>query len=185
MNLFRKNRAPSSRLYGRRHKLATARRRSTLRSSTQAVLGNTRNIAIARPKTKLRAGAHYSRPRPVGKHWQSKPWLVKYDDGREICNLSKSAGLGEYRLRIFLMWVRQDGWCCNCGYRLKLSEATFEHEDGRTKARRDDRIAIFNEDGHFVRHLNGASHPHCNCKRGSRRTEIFHGDNCYIEKEGA
>ncbi|HLW51254.1 MAG TPA: hypothetical protein VKW06_00295 [Candidatus Angelobacter sp.] len=130
-----------------------------------------------------------STPRKRGKHWQRKPAVIVFPDRREICNQSKAAGRGEYRFRLFLMWVRQYEpsldyvRCCNCGLKLHLVDACFEHEHFRTKARRDDRIAIFDEDGRFVKHINGASHAHCNSARGSRRTEIWHGSNCVIEKE--
>jgi len=64
-----------------------------------------------------------------------------------------------------------------------MCEATFEHEDGRGMggARRDDRIVIEDEEGRFVRHQNGASHKSCNSKRGSLRTELWHGNNCFLE----
>jgi hypothetical protein len=119
--------------------------------------------------------------RGPGRKWEGKPAVIVRRDGKEVCNLKTSAGWAEYKWRIVLMWVRQDGICCNCWLELKLSEATFEHEDGRGAGRRDDRIAIFDEEGRFVRHLNGASHEWCNHKRGSRRTQLWHGNNCVIE----
>jgi hypothetical protein len=125
-------------------------------------------------KTKVHGG--------LGKHWEGKPFLIIRRDGKEVCNLKHPEGWAEYKYRILLMWLRQDGICCNCRLELKLSEATFEHEDGRGAGRRDDRIAIFDEEGRFVRHLNGASHSGCNRKRGSRRTELFHGNNCVVEE---
>lgn len=80
------------------------------------------------------------------------------------------------------MLVRQNGVCCDCGEPLSWAEATFEHEDGRGAGKRDDRVAIFDDD-HFVKHINGAAHLICNSQRGSKRTEIYHGNNCVIEKE--
>jgi hypothetical protein len=119
--------------------------------------------------------AYKAKPRSL-----SKPAVI-YRGKREICNPATKEGQAEYRYRILLMWLRQDGLCCDCLGPLKLSGATFEHENGRGGGKRDDRIAIF-EDGHFVRHLNGAAHLLCNSKRGSRRTPIYHGNNFEREK---
>lgn len=119
--------------------------------------------------------------RGSGKHWESKPAVIIRGE-REICNPVTIEGRAEYKWRTMLVFVRQDGICCNCLEPLSLSECTFEHEDGRTSGRKDERTAIF-EDGRFVRHLNGASHLICNSRRGSRRTEIYHGNNALIEKE--
>ncbi|HEY2497325.1 MAG TPA: hypothetical protein VGK24_09670 [Candidatus Angelobacter sp.] len=95
--------------------------------------------------------------------------------------------MAEYKYRTMLMWVRQDGWCCFweydfCPGRLHLSEATFEHEEKRTKAQQDDRIAIFDAEGRFVRYLNGAAHWECNGIAGSRKLPIYHGSNAIIEE---
>jgi hypothetical protein len=106
---------------------------------------------------------------------------------REICNPATPEGMAEYKYRTMLMWVRQDGWCCFweydfCPGRLHLSEATFEHEEKRTKAQQDDRIAIFDAEGRFVRYLNGAAHWECNGIAGSRKLPIYHGSNAIIEE---
>lgn len=130
-----------------------------------------------------------SKPRGRGKHWLNKPDVVKRGK-REICNLSKLGGQYEYYLRIWLMWVRQDGLCCNCREPLRMREATFEHENGRGAAKHDDRIAIEGKNGRF-KPINGASHLICNSQRGSRRTALHHGTNVaeeldsFEEEEGA
>jgi hypothetical protein len=124
--------------------------------------------------------------RSVGKHWLSKPAIV-YRGEREICNPATPEGCAEYKWRTVLMWVRQNGWCCFrehdfCPGRLHLSEATFEHEGKRTKGQRDDRIALFDTEGRFLRHLNGAAHGECNRIAGSRKLPIWHGDRALIEE---
>lgn len=120
--------------------------------------------------------------RGPGKRWIGKPDIIVRGDGKEICNPATPGGMFEYAWRVLLMWVRQDGRCCNCREELSLSESTFEHEDGRGAGKRDDRIAIFDpKSGRLERHQNGASHGWCNTKRGSRRTPIWHGNNCIEE----
>jgi hypothetical protein len=95
------------------------------------------------------------------------------DDGREICftfGMVKESfkGRKEYRRRTEAMWERQRGVCClhghipECPGPLLLSEATFEHEKGRTAGKRDDRIEV---DGQWI---NGAAHLICNQLKGSR-----------------
>lgn len=121
--------------------------------------------------------------RRFGKHWENKPAVAMRGE-REICNPATAEGCAEYRWRILLMWVRQNGRCCDCLQPLRLADATFEHENLRGKDR-DDRIAIFDSDGRFIKHLNGAAHSWCNVKRGSRRTEIYHGNNCLVEVRSA
>lgn len=126
-------------------------------------------------------------PRGIGSHWLDKPDVVIFPDGREVCNPATLGGQYEYNMRIALMCVRQYdpavGFvrCCNCRRRLRMCQATFEHEFGRTKARRDDRIVIFDENGRLLRYINGASHEWCNAERGSKRTPIWHGNNCIVE----
>lgn len=123
----------------------------------------------------------WKRPQRIGQHWEHKADVTIFPDGREVCNPSTDGGQFEYRLRVWLMWVRQDGLCCNCRTKLSMKEATFEHETPRSGGQRDDRIAIFNKAGGLIRHLNGASHWLCNFYRGSRRTPIWHGTNCVAE----
>jgi hypothetical protein len=117
--------------------------------------------------------------RGPGKHWLSKPAVVHRGE-REICNPATPEGRAEYAWRKLLLWVRQDGICCNCRKPLTLSECTFEHEEERAAGRRDDRLAII-ENGQLVRHLNGVSHRHCNRLRGSTKTPIYHGNNYVVE----
>jgi hypothetical protein len=63
------------------------------------------------------------------------------------------------------MWERQKGLCCLCKRPVALSEATFEHQDGRgmSGGHRDDRIE---KDGHPY---NGAACYRCNALKGSKR----------------
>lgn len=116
-----------------------------------------------------------------GKHWLYKPAVIIRRDGKEVCNVVIPEGYAEYHWRVLLMWIRQEGVCCNCRLPLALKDATFEHENGRGASKRDDRIALYDENGRFVRHINGASHGECNRNRGSRRTELHHGNNCIVE----
>jgi hypothetical protein len=95
-------------------------------------------------------------------------------DGREICYTigwvrQSLAGRNEYRRRINAMLERQKGFCCLHGYApdcpgfLAEEDATFEHENGRSGGRRDDRIEV---SGKWI---NGAAHLICNHWKGSRR----------------
>jgi len=103
-----------------------------------------------------------------------KPEAIKVmDDGREVCNLRTVEGERIYDARIEEMWHRQVAVCClsryirECPGRLELSEATFEHEDGRGMGggHRDDRTW---KDG---KRYNGAAHGLCNQLKGSRRID--------------
>jgi hypothetical protein len=116
-----------------------------------------------------------------GKHWLYKPAVIIRRDGKEVCNVAIPEGYAEYHWRVMLMWIRQEGVCCNCRLPLALKAATFEHQNGRGAAKRDDRIALYDEEGRFVCHINGASCAQCNRNRGSRRTDIYHGNNAIIE----
>ena len=81
-------------------------------------------------------------------------------DGREVCTKTPR-GLREYKRRRELMYIRDKGMCCICGgWIQRLSEATFEHKDGRGMggSRRDDRIE-----------KNGVAHFWCNTRKGSQR----------------
>lgn len=123
----------------------------------------------------------------VGKKWFRKPAVIVYPNGREICNPATDEGRAEYKYRTLLMWIRQDGWCCFheyefCPGRLKLQDATFEHEGKRTKGQQDDRISYFDAAGK-EQPLNGAAHGKCNRIAGSRKLPIWHGTYTIYEKE--
>lgn len=124
--------------------------------------------------------------RSVGRHWLSKPAVIIRRDGKEICNPATVEGRAEYWFRTMLMWIRQDGWCCFreydfCPGRLRLADCTFEHEQKRGAGKRDDRIALLDSEGGFIRHINGAAHGECNGIAGSRRLPIYHGGFSTIE----
>lgn len=109
------------------------------------------------------------KPRRHSSIWRIRPAVITYPGGREICNPVTAEGIAEYRGRVAKMHKRQTGLCCNCRKPLALSEATFEHEDGRGGGKRDDRIVVNGKP------KNGASHGICNSERGSKRTPIWHG----------
>lgn len=110
---------------------------------------------------------------------KKKPDPVRiFRDGREVCNMLTTAGRNEYFRRIRVMWERQGKRCCleglvdGCPGKLALSEATFEHQDGRGHGggHRDDRIE---KDG---KPYNGAAHSKCNLLKGSRRINALLDD---------
>lgn len=74
-----------------------------------------------------------------------------------------------YRSRTLRMLKRQNGQCCLYGHspmcpgRLREEDASFEHENGRSAGKRDDRIE---KNGRLI---NGAAHVICNIWKGSRR----------------
>jgi hypothetical protein len=118
-------------------------------------------LTLAFPKPK-------DKPKPLTEAFKT------FDDGREVCYTTGTVkqslkGRKEYRRRISLMWERQKGICCLSGFcptcpgLLAENEATFEHENGRSGGKRDDRIEI---DG---KKINGAAHLVCNQWKGSRR----------------
>ena len=109
-----------------------------------------------------------SSPCSIGKKWLNRPAVYVTKGGREICNPATDGGILQYWFRRAALWLRQEGLCCICCRELKLSDATFEHENGRGGGKRDDRIEI---DGQPI---NGASHLWCNSLRGSKRTPIYH-----------
>ena len=84
------------------------------------------------------------------------------DDGKEIC-ADTPKGREEYRLRTLKMGDRQKGICRWCELPMYYGDCSFDHDNGRTKGNRDDRIEI---DG---RETNAAVHPQCNAERGSSR----------------
>jgi hypothetical protein len=61
------------------------------------------------------------------------------EDGREIC-LQNADGRAEYKRRKMLMWQRQSGLCSLGKEPIRLIDGEFEHAEGRTSGRRDDRI---------------------------------------------
>ena len=98
-------------------------------------------------------------------------WGVRYDDGREVCDLRTKAGRDEYERRKRQMWQRQRRRCClelrvkGCPGILRWADASFEHEDGRGMGggHRDDRTE---KDG---KPYNGVAHAWCNVLKGSTR----------------
>jgi hypothetical protein len=81
---------------------------------------------------------------------------------REVC-LANAAGRAEYKLRKMRMWQRQSGLCSLCHRPVSLVQCEFEHAEGRTAGRRDDRIV--DENGQPI---NSVVHPACNRKKGSK-----------------
>src|SRR5262249_4063340 len=130
MRLYRPYRLRSSRRQDRRRtRIPRGRRGSTPRYS--------------RPRRKAAALLHPGVSQParsrkiqrLGRHWENKDAIIRHDDGREVCNMAKFEGEYAYYERIWLFWVRQDGKCCVCKKRLRMKDATFEHQTPRTKAR--------------------------------------------------
>lgn len=105
------------------------------------------------------------------------PWGVRYEDGREVCNLLTKAGGDEYARRKRLMWLRQgkrcclEGWIKGCPGKLAWAEAVFEHQDGRgmNAGHRDDRTQRPNPVTGKMEAYNGVAHPVCNMRKGSER----------------
>jgi hypothetical protein len=118
-------------------------------------------------KSKLAIG--YAEEQPV-------PPVVVYPDEREVCS-DTPEGRNEYWERTKQMANRQ-GWicACGCGDRLDFTESpfregnlTFDHEDGRTKSRRDDRLEVVDPQTGKKRWKNAAMKYICNQLKGSRR----------------
>jgi hypothetical protein len=84
------------------------------------------------------------------------------EDGREIC-LQNEAGRAEYKHRKMLCWQRQHGICSLGNHPVSLIECTFEHAQGRTSGKRDDRI--IDEHGQPI---NSVACKKCNNAKGSR-----------------
>lgn len=107
-------------------------------------------------------------PKPKDKPRPVVPIKVM-PDGREIIDTKTPEGNAEYHRRKWLMWERQSRRCClegfikDCPGILKRGATTFEHENGRTAGKHDDRIEV----GGIW--LNGAAHLYCNQQKGSRR----------------
>lgn len=96
------------------------------------------------------------------RYWTILDGAVRvYADGREVCQDSKN-GWTEYKRRLKVMWLRQEGRCCLCKRPLALANCTFEHQRrrGMGAAWRDDRIE---KDG---QPWNGAAHWICNSEKG-------------------
>ena len=94
------------------------------------------------------------------------PTVWTYPSGRETCPKTLH-GRWEYQNRIRLMWTRQKGRCCLCGEPIGLSQAVFEHQDGRGQGggNRDDRIERNGKP------YNGAACWTCNSAKGSKRVD--------------
>lgn len=110
---------------------------------------------------------------------KNKPAIRRLKDGREIINLLTKEGRDEYMRRIRTMWERQgrrcclEGWIKECPGTLKISDATFEHQDGRgmDAGHRDDRIEKPDPKTGEIRPYNGAAHAWCNSRKLSRRMD--------------
>lgn len=89
------------------------------------------------------------------------PAITTMPDGKEICSPTGS-GAREYRRRTLAMRARQGELCRWCGMWMPEDETTFDHDDRRTKGRRDDRIVVLGK------RKNAAVHKLCNGERGSR-----------------
>lgn len=107
------------------------------------------------------------------------PWGVRFEDGREVCDLPTKAGRDEYESRKRKMWLRQSKRCClekhvrGCPGRLRWLDAVFEHQDGRgmNGGHRDDRIERPDPDTGAMKLYNGVAHPQCNMLKGSQRID--------------
>lgn len=130
--------------------------------------------ALGRPTS---AAPQTVKPHRYSKRWESRPAVVRYGDGREVCNPVTDAGRAELKRRTLQMLERQGGWCCFrdydfCPGRLHESDASFEHEHKRTAGKHDSRIVDRNG-----KPINGAAHIICNSIAGSRRLPIWHGES--------
>lgn len=113
----------------------------------------------------------FAHPKPADRARQP---VRTYPGGREVCDLTLSAGKRIYGDRISEMLERQKQMCClyrhapSCPGFLRRHEATFEHQNGRGSggSKRDDRTCL--PDGTWI---NGAAHSLCNAWKGSRYIE--------------
>jgi hypothetical protein len=128
------------------------------------------------PKTKRESYMDCGFPKPAD--IKGEPVTVRvFKDGREACNLLTKSGRDEYGRRLREMWERQGKRCClegvikECPGKLALSDAVFEHQDGRgfSGGHRDDRIL---KNGKFY---NGAAHAWCNSRKASCRIDYNDG----------
>lgn len=107
------------------------------------------------------------------------PAVKVLKDGREICNVLTKAGRDEYIRRLRVMWERQGRRCCleknvgSCPGYLKISDAVFEHQDGRghDAGHRDDRIEKPDRVTGEMKPYNGAAHARCNILKASIRID--------------
>lgn len=90
------------------------------------------------------------------------PAVTIMPNGQEICSPTP-AGKKEYRRRTLAMRTRQNELCRWCGKWMSETDCTFDHEEGRTVGRRDERIFANG------RKQNAALHFICNGLRGSSR----------------
>jgi hypothetical protein len=92
--------------------------------------------------------------------------FVVLDGGREVCTKSNAGRVAYYR-RTYDMEVRQNEICplCKRMFYTECGIPTFDHQDGRTAGRKDERLLM--EDG--VTWRNAALCGECNCKKGSVR----------------
>ncbi len=100
-----------------------------------------------------------------------------FKDGREICNQLTRAGRDEYQRRKLVMWDRQGKRCALqiteiCKQRQgrwPKDETQFDHENGRSGGKQDDRIEVFDPETGKMDPQNGAVCGWCNCAKGSKR----------------
>lgn len=95
------------------------------------------------------------------------PPIEIFPNGREVCNMASAEGRRTYRSRTLDMWRRQDQICAFCS--LWMYKPTFDHEQGRTVGKQDDRIEV---NGKWK---NAAICEHCNILKGSRRFKWIDG----------
>lgn len=103
--------------------------------------------------------------------------IYHYPDGREICDQKSKLGRDTYHDRKLKMWVRQGKRCAlqitdicrERGGRWPQDEIQFDHENGRTSSKHDDRIWIQDLKTGELRRANGSVCPWCNSAKGSRK----------------
>jgi hypothetical protein len=105
------------------------------------------------------------------------PFMKVFPDGREILNVRVKAGLDEYIRRKLEMWDRQGRRCALqmteiCKQRQgrwPQDEITFDHFNGRSAGKHDDRIYLLDPKTGKMVWSNSSVCSWCNCARGSRR----------------
>jgi hypothetical protein len=114
---------------------------------------------------------------------KKKPEPIKvFSDGREKVNLNTAEGRAIYLGRKKIMYLRQDKRCCLFGKftdgftgcagqlrdgRISFDMSMFEHEEGRTGGKIDDRIEKMVNGK--MKWINGVACPFCNSHKGSRK----------------